>query len=165
VFHRILVAVDTSPHAQAALVEAVDLAQTNHARLTVMMVISEPSAWWMMGSLGVPISPVVLREQADRSCEAILDAAMNAVPDDLPVTRVLKRGAAGPTIVDETRAGGHDLVVMGSRGRGELRSALLGSVSRHVLHASHVPVLIVPSAQRDCDMESRLDEEHLGSHV
>jgi nucleotide-binding universal stress UspA family protein len=162
-FHRILVAVDSSPHAQRALAEAVDLAQAGHAKLTVMMVISEPSAWVMSGSLGIPISRVALREQTDRACEAVLDAAVEAVPDDLPVTRMLKRGPVGPAIVDEARAGDHDLVVMGSRGRGGLRSLVLGSVSRHVLQASPVPVLIVPAAEREDGTGSRLDEEHLRS--
>ena len=36
-----------------------------------------------------------------------------------------------------------DMVIMGSRGRGSVKEALLGSVSKYVLDKSKVPVLIV----------------------
>ncbi|MDR3455741.1 MAG: universal stress protein [Rhodoferax sp.] len=52
-------------------------------------------------------------------------------------------GDPGHTIIDIVERFGCDMVLMGSHGKGSLRSALLGSVSQAVLHAARVPVLIV----------------------
>ena len=142
-FHRFLVAFDGSSHAQRALAEAIDLAKTNNGRLTVMTLVPEPSAWTLGGGFDLPINLADLNEQIRREHQTMLDAAVATVPDDLPVTTILKHGAAGPAIVDQAESGHHDLIVMGSRGRGEFCSLLLGSVSHHVLQASPVPVLVV----------------------
>jgi nucleotide-binding universal stress UspA family protein len=147
-FRRILVAFDNSSHAQRALAEAVEMAQSNNARLTVMAVVPETSAWAMAGAgYAVPVSFDAVDEAAELEYSTLLDAAVSATPGELPVTRVLRRGRAGPAIVEEANAGDHDLIAMGSRGRGELRSLLLGSVSHHVVHASPVPVLIVRASE------------------
>ena len=148
-FHRILVAFDRSPHARRALEEAVDLARVNHAALTLITVAPDRADWVMAGSFGATVKPVTasLRD-ADRACESVLDSAVNAIPEHQPVRTMLVRGPAGPAIVREAETGGHDLVVIGSRGRGQLTSLLLGSVSRHVLHASPVPVLVVHDPRR-----------------
>lgn len=143
-FHRILIAFDQSPHAYRALAEAIELAQNNHAELTVIGVAPEPSLWAAeSGYIAPPVSIGELDEQNKRAWRAMLDAAIASVPDDLPVTSVLRQGSAGTEIVREAEDGHHDLIVIGSRGRGELRSLLLGSVSHHVLQASDVPVLVV----------------------
>ena len=96
----------------------------------------------MGGEYWAPVNAGDLNTQVDQAYEAMLDRAADTVPVNIQVTKILEHGSADSAIVDEARKG-HDLVVMGSRGRGELRALLLGSVSHEVLHTSRVPVLIV----------------------
>jgi nucleotide-binding universal stress UspA family protein len=140
VFHNILVAVDGSLHADEALVQAIDLAMSEDARLTLITAAPEtpasvytaPGEW--VGEL---------MEQRRACAEAALRQARDRVPADLPVTTVLAEQAIRAALICQIKEGHHDLVVMGSRGRGAIRSSLLGSVSHYVLHHSPVPVLIV----------------------
>jgi nucleotide-binding universal stress UspA family protein len=60
---------------------------------------------------------------------------------------VLERAFAGqvaPRIVEAAEEHGAGLIVMGSRGRSDLTSLLLGSVAHKVLHLSDRPVLVAP---------------------
>lgn len=55
-------------------------------------------------------------------------------------------GSAAPAILEEADEVAATLIVVGARGRGALRSALLGSVSRDVAARANCPVVVVPSA-------------------
>jgi nucleotide-binding universal stress UspA family protein len=140
VFHNILVAVDGSPDADQALAEAIDVAEAEHTRLTLITGVAElpPTAYLMPGE-----ETGQLLENGHAQAEAILRRARDRVPPDLPVTTVLTERPIRCALVDQIKSGGHDLVVLGSRGRGAVRAALLGSVSHYVLNRSRVPVLIV----------------------
>jgi nucleotide-binding universal stress UspA family protein len=75
--------------------------------------------------------------------DKLLRDSVASLPEDLPVTTVLKEGHAGERIVEQLRAGEHDLLVMGSRGRGRVATNLLGSVGAYVHFHEHVPMLVI----------------------
>jgi nucleotide-binding universal stress UspA family protein len=156
-FRHMLVAIDGSDHARQALVEAIDLAGAANATLTVMTVVPKANPWSLGGGYYVPVNVDELQRQAERNYERTLGTAIAAwVPADMPVTGIVRHGAVAPTIVEQAVAGNHDLIVVGSRGRGELRSLLLGSVSHDVLQSSRVAVLVVHAA-RSADVRTEPD--------
>jgi nucleotide-binding universal stress UspA family protein len=140
VFLNILVAVDGSTHAARALDEAVDLARAQRSRLTMISVAARPS-WRYVAGPYAGMMPT--QEDVDQEADATLRTARDRIGDDVPVTIVVGRGPVAAAILQRASAGAHDLIVMGSRGRGGAAAALLGSVSHDVLHHSRVPVLIV----------------------
>lgn len=140
-FHNILVAIDGSPDADQALMQAIDLAECQHARLTLFSAIAAPAAVAYTGVSGEVAANLARDAEADT--EATLRAAVQRVPDGVSVSTLLSSGHVMPALLRQIELGHHDLLVMGSRGRGTVRSVLLGSVSHYVLHHSPVPVLIV----------------------
>ncbi len=140
-FHNILVCVDGSPHAERALAEAIDLADAQHARLTLLSSVSAPPYWATTPMTAAGIDSLAA-EFADEA-EAALRAAAARVPASIPLTKILSHEPIRDARTDEIKTGRHDLVVMGSRGRGAVTASLLGSVSHYALNHSRVPVLVV----------------------
>lgn len=80
-FQRLLIALDRSAHAEQALTEAIDLARTNRAKLTVMTVAPDPTDWTLASSGYVPsVDFNELREEIDRTSQAVLADAVHRVP-------------------------------------------------------------------------------------
>ena len=113
-FHNILVAVDGSADAEQALTQAIDLAESEHTRLTLIT-----------GVQTLPRSPTPdsaarrwhKSRQRPIMAHSVLRRARDHVPDDLPVTTILTDGPIRAALIDQINRGRHDLIVMGSRGR------------------------------------------------
>src|SRR5262249_53419439 len=126
VFRNILVAIDGSADADRALAHAIEVAECANARLTIFGVVPAPPtfAWATPGAGGVGD----IGERAREETERIVRAAVERVPGSVGLTSIVVDGPVERALVEQIDAGRHDLVVMGSRGRGPVRSALLGSV-------------------------------------
>jgi nucleotide-binding universal stress UspA family protein len=140
----VLVAVDGSRHADLALSRAIAMVERDHARLTVMTVAVTVGTPAWSGAISVP----ELQDEVDAEAQRVLRAAVDTVPDDLPLHSVFRRGHPGPEIVAQVRAGNHDAVVLGARGVGRMGS-LFGSVSQYVLHHAGVAVFVAHAPRDD----------------
>jgi hypothetical protein len=96
-FRSILVGFDGSSHAKRALDEAVALAQSHHAALTVMTVVPDPRTLAGIGTLGYGAPDLArARSELAKDYARTLDAAIDAIPADLPVTKRIVHGKPGP---------------------------------------------------------------------
>jgi nucleotide-binding universal stress UspA family protein len=141
-FRNVLVAYDGSDHAEKALREAIDIADSGNGRLAILTAICSPSRWATATPETIAAAKDLGPALEERGAE-LLQHAVALVPEAVPVTTVLTREPIRRALLARAEQGCHDLIVMGSRGRGAVQAALLGSVSHHVLHHSPIPVLIV----------------------
>ena len=87
-----------------------------------------------------------LRQEELRKGQAIVDGAIRRLAVDNLVGRVVE-GTAGPELCALARAEQASAIVIGSRGRGRIKRALLGSVSDFVVRNAPCPVLVVGESQ------------------
>ncbi len=88
-----------------------------------------------------------MAETARAKAQADLDEAAAMVPAAVTTRTMCVDADPGDAINGELSTGAYDLVVVGSRGRSDVASIVLGSVSHRVIHQSHVPVLVVHVAE------------------
>jgi nucleotide-binding universal stress UspA family protein len=136
----IVVGVDGSAHSTAALGFAFEEAALRRAALLAVYAWrgpspSEPDDALPRGYDGSEVSAEAHRVLAD----AI--AGWHEKFPDVPVERRVSPGRAGAVLTEASAQA--RLLVVGSRGLGEVTGLLLGSVSHHVLHHAASPVAIV----------------------
>ena len=143
-FQKILLAMDGSKHAMKALEYARDLALRDNAQVIVVHAFS-----WIPSDLederrDQAIASVVAKGQriADRAVEALRQAGLEVIVEVL-------EGPPANAILRVAKARQCDLIVMGSRGRGEAVSLLLGSVSHRVIAHANIPVLVVSAPEKE----------------
>jgi nucleotide-binding universal stress UspA family protein len=143
-FENILVAVDGSDHAFDAVRVAARLATALSAKLTLMTAYHAPS-----DALGEPNYSRALGDALGEAQKVLEDARRVTLNAGGPEPQVeWLAGDPASAIVEAAQAGGYDLVVVGTLGRGRLGTALMGSVSAAVAAQAGRPVLVVGDVLR-----------------
>ena len=141
---RIVVGVDGSANARAALDWALGQARVTGSTVVAVMVWRDPYA--VADGWTGTIAQYIDTDELERRYRAELDGIVDAVNTEglqAPVERVVASGNAASTLLE--LAHDADLVVVGSRGHGGFVGLLLGSVSQQVANHATCPVVIVPS--------------------
>jgi nucleotide-binding universal stress UspA family protein len=140
---RILLATDGSEEAELAALMAVDLADATDCELHVVHVGVVPIFLKSYpGTLGYERRLYEQIEEESRELLRKLSWRVKAAGGTVAGTH-LRMGAVAMEIVALAEEIGADLIVMGSRGLGGVRRALMGSVSDSVVRHAHCPVLVV----------------------
>jgi nucleotide-binding universal stress UspA family protein len=136
-YDKVLVAVDHSDISERVLAAARDLALLSKGQVWVLH-LREREVIPRMGL--VPTEP---ESDAEAEVTAAVDEMTAAGVTAHGVIRDTVFGHAARDIVDDAREHQADVIVMGSRGRGDLAGLVLGSTAHKVIHLADRPVLVV----------------------
>jgi len=141
----VVVGVDGSAPARAALAWAMDEARRRGTRLVAVHVVPRP---WAAGAAGGPYGAFVtadMRRQLEKRGRDLLaaevDAARAAAGGTVEVEQELREGPPAAALLHAAQAA--DLLVVGSRGHGGFASLVLGSVASQCAAHGRCPVAVV----------------------
>jgi nucleotide-binding universal stress UspA family protein len=144
----ILVPVDYSERSREALRYAGVLAGKLDAKLTILHAWDCPPFVRSARAVAPPGAHAPLDQLVVDAASHELEAFVSSAGLDPRLKQELVLTPAHPVraVLDSVESGTHDLVVMGTHGRGAALTLLLGSIARRVVEASPVPVVLVPDA-------------------
>lgn len=122
-FKKILVPVDGSVNGCKAVDEALYFAQKCQADIDFVYVASSINK--------------------DIPSHIVFDRIWEKLPEGMNASRHVETGSIHKAILRVAEAEKSDLIIMGSRGLGLFKGALIGSVSQKVVEESTIPVMVV----------------------
>ncbi|KZK06960.1 MULTISPECIES: universal stress protein [Lactococcus] len=150
-YKKILIAIDGSEQAEAALKEAITLCKRDNAQLFVLHATDKNSIYAagnpvpVVPAPAIPVVPAVpiLEESADNEAKEVLEKASAIINNEVKFEEIRVDGSAKNEIVDFAKEHEIDMIVMGSSGKGALDRMLLGSTAVYVVKHAPCSVTII----------------------
>ena len=143
-YKKILVPLDGSETSKRGLEAAIAMAVAFKATLRLVHVTSDfPVMLEMAGTMDFEKFGDGLHQFGKHLLETTKAQVSEAGIEVTTQLRDIKSGRVADSIVDEAKAAGCDLIVIGTHGRRGFQHAILGSDAERVIRESTVPVLVV----------------------
>lgn len=138
---KILVPIDGSENSMKALMKAKELGELAASEITILFVVNDlKNHPYAIDRSNLERLRSEIRQQSN---EIVLNAKKYFGEYPHLVNTKVRSGIVEAEILEESKDGGYDLIVMGSRGLGRFAKTMLGSISNKVLNNSKISVLIV----------------------
>jgi nucleotide-binding universal stress UspA family protein len=144
---KVLVPLDGSRFAEAALPHAAALASTLGGGLVLLRAVSPQIGYYPDPVLGQPfvsqITEKALEEQEDEAKGYLGKVADGMITAGIPVQQIVRIGWPGSVILDEAKLRGAELIAMSTHGTTGIGERLLGGIAHDVLVHGMLPLLLV----------------------
>jgi nucleotide-binding universal stress UspA family protein len=147
---RILVPIDFSPHSDAALYYARQIATKSHDMISCMYVMEEHGA--MTDILEAPEIKRKMRRDAEYKLSERVHSILKS-EDSTDFELIITSGNVQKKILEKASDLNARLIVMGRSNSKDLGSTRIGSNTRHIIAHAHVPVITMSEigfAETDC---------------
>ena len=138
-FRKFLIPVDGSKNSMQACEMAVKLAEIGEEKVFLAHCF-DPIPQRIQGQVRDGLK-ADLEADADaifKQCLPLFEKAK------IPVQTIVLFGSQGPALASAAEEHQCDLIIMGTKGHGNLGNLLLGSVSSAVIHNSKIPLMLIP---------------------
>ena len=144
-YEKILVGVDGSEYADAALENAIELAKAFKSTLLIVNAYTAPPV--SKGTISEFPPPLYISPEALEGVKSVLEKsqehAKRAGVASVETKLILTADNPGTAIIKEAETAGASLIVVGSRGLTGIKRVILGSVASYVAQYAHCNVHIV----------------------
>jgi nucleotide-binding universal stress UspA family protein len=140
-YKKILVPLDGSQLAEAALPHAEAIAKSEGAEIVLLRIPTIPAAEFFSRDPSIAIK---IQEEEEAEAVRYVNKKMNELTKDhIKVSAVTQEGPVPDTILAVADATHADMIAMSTHGRTGMQRWLMGSVADRVVHHAHIPVMLI----------------------